>query len=290
MYYQAKYINEVAAAGKKEFAIPYYINVWVSYPPPELSQRQVPMPGIQYPSGGPVQKFVAIWKQLAPATDIIGPDIYSDNPGFYKELINTYHRPDNPLWIPETGRGDSFAKLLCYALGNGAIGFSLFGVGESGWNITGDSPWEAHANNFALLAPMSREIALWEFDGTLKASIEEPGQAQQQLDFANWQADIAFGFPRSDGRKAPGTHDAHGAALVVQLGPDEFLITGVDAIITIHLSGKQRWIRSEIVSAEEGHYEYGAWKSLRILNGDDMDRGRCIYQKPRVVRVRLERF
>jgi hypothetical protein len=290
LYHQAKYINEIAAAGKREFAIPYYINVWVSYPPPELPQRQIPMPGIQYPSGGPVQKFVTIWKQLATAIDIIGPDIYSDNSGFYKELIDTYHRPDNPLWIPETGRSDSFAKLLYYALGKDAIGFSPFGVDESGWNITGDSPWKAHANNFALLGPMSREIAQWEFDGTLKTSIEEPGQAQQQLDFGNWQVDIAFGFPQSDGRKAPGTHDAHGAALVVQLGPDEFLITGVDAGITFHLPGKQPWMRSEIVSAEEGHYEQGVWKSLRMLNGDETDRGLCFYQKPEIVRVRLGRF
>jgi hypothetical protein len=290
LYHQAKYINEIAAAGKKEFAIPYYINVWVSYPPAELPQRQIPIPGIQYPSGGAVQKFVALWKRLAPAIDVIGPDVYSSDSGFFKELIHTYHRPDNPLWIPETSRSDSFAKLLYYALGDGAIGFSPFGVDESGWNISGDSPWKAHANNFAILAPMSREIAQGEFDGKLKTSVEEPGEAQQQLDFGTWQADIAFGFPQSDGRKAPGTHDAHGAALVIQLGPDEFLVTGLDASVTFHLPGKQPWMRSEIVSAEEGHFENGVWQSLRILNGDETDRGLCFYQKPEVVRVRLERF
>ena len=290
MYHQAKYINEIAAAGKKEFAIPCYINVWVSYPPPELPQRQIPIPGIQYPSGGAVQKFVAIWKRLAPAIDVIGPDVYSDDSGFYKEVIDTYHRPDNPLWIPETGRSDGFAKLLYYALGEDAIGFSPFGVDDSGWNILGDSPWKAHASNFALLAPMSREIAQWEFDGKLKTSIEERGQTQQQLDFGTWQAGIAFGFPQSEGRKAPGTHDVHGAALVVELGPDEFLVTGVDTSVTFHLPGKQPWMRSEIISAEEGHFENGVWKGLRNLNGDETDRGLCFHQKPEVVRVRLGRF
>ena len=43
-YHQAKYINEIAAAGKAEFAIPYYINVWVNYPLPELPQRQLDVP------------------------------------------------------------------------------------------------------------------------------------------------------------------------------------------------------------------------------------------------------
>jgi hypothetical protein len=36
LYYQARYINEMAAAGKAEFSIPYYINVWLDYPPTEL--------------------------------------------------------------------------------------------------------------------------------------------------------------------------------------------------------------------------------------------------------------
>jgi hypothetical protein len=290
VYHQAKYINEIAAAGKKEFAIPFYINVWVSYPAAELPQRQVPIPGIQYPSGGAIQKFVGLWRTLAPSIDLIGPDIYSDDSGLYRDLIRTYRRPDNPLWIPETGRSDNFAKFFFYALADGAIGFSPFGMDQSGWNILGDEPWKAHANNFALIEPMSREIAQLEFDGKLKTSVEEPAHAQQELDFGDWQADIAFGFPQPDGRKAPGTKDAHGAALVAQLGPDEFLVTGVDVSISFHLPEKLPWIRSEIVSAEQGTYENGAWKPLRLWNGDETDRGLCFHEKPEVVRVHLERF
>ncbi len=45
-------------------------------------------------------------------------------------------------------------------------------------------------------------------------------------------------FLQTDGRTAPGTKDAHGAALVAQLGPDEFLVTGVDVSISFHLPGK----------------------------------------------------
>jgi Domain of unknown function (DUF5597)/Glycosyl hydrolases family 35 len=289
-YHQAKYINEIAAAGKAEFAIPYYINVWISYPAAELPQRQVAIPGIQYPSGGPVQKLVGMWKALAPSIDLIGPDIYSDDSGLYRQLIATYHRPDNPLWIPETGRGDSFAKYFFYALGDGAIGFSPFGVDQSGWNILGDEPWKAHSKNFALIGPMSREIAQLEFDGKLKTSVEEPGQATQELDFGAWQATVAFGFPQSDGRRAPGTKDAHGSAVVAQIGPDEFLVTGIDASVSFHLPGKLPWMRSEILSAEQGAYDNGVWKPLRLWNGDETDRGLCFHQQPEVVRVRLGRF
>ena len=38
-YHQAKYINEIAAAGKREFNIPFYINVWIDYPVAQLPQR-----------------------------------------------------------------------------------------------------------------------------------------------------------------------------------------------------------------------------------------------------------
>src|SRR5438034_7751942 len=69
LYYQAKYINEIAAAGKAEFPIPYYINVWLDYPAAELPQRQLDLPGIEYPSGGAVQKFVGLWRALAPSID-----------------------------------------------------------------------------------------------------------------------------------------------------------------------------------------------------------------------------
>ena len=79
-YHQAKFINDIAAAGKRECNIPFYVNVWLDYPAAELPQRQLDQPGIGYPSGGPVQKFVGLWRKLAPSVDAIGPDIYSDDP------------------------------------------------------------------------------------------------------------------------------------------------------------------------------------------------------------------
>ncbi|MGB7744288.1 MAG: DUF5597 domain-containing protein, partial [Terracidiphilus sp.] len=289
-YYQAKYMNEIAAAGKREFNIPCYMNVWIDAPAAELPQRQLDTPGIAYPSGGAVQKMIWLWRAVAPSIDMIGPDLYTTNSPFYRETMATYRRPDNPLWIPETGRDDNFGKFFFYALGAGAIGFSPFGVDETGWNILGDTPWKSHSANFALVGPMSREIAQAEFDGKLKTAVEEPGQATQELSFGEWQATVSFGFPQPDGRPAPGTRDAHGAALVAQLGPNEFLVTGVDASVVFHLPGKPAWIRSQIVTAEQGTYEDGVWKPLRLWNGDETDRGLCFHQKPEVVRVTMGRF
>jgi beta-galactosidase GanA len=56
-YHQAKYINEIAAAGKAEFPVPYYINAWLDYPAAEFPQRQSEMPGI----AGGVMTIFAGW-------------------------------------------------------------------------------------------------------------------------------------------------------------------------------------------------------------------------------------
>jgi hypothetical protein len=209
---------------------------------------------------------------------------------YYLQTIEAYHRADNPLWIPETGRDDSYGKFFFYALGQGAIGFAPFGVDQTGWNILGDQPWKTHAQNYALIGPMSREIARLEFEGKVKTAIEEVGRTSQEIDFGEWQATVSFGFPQPDGRRAPGTKDAHGTALVAQLGPDEFLVTGTDASVTFHLRGKQPWSHSQVLTAEQGVYDAGVWKKLRLWNGDETDRGLCFYQKPEVVRLKMERF
>lgn len=290
LYYQARYINGIAAAGKAAFSIPCYINVWIDYPLAELPQRQMDLPGISYPSGGAVQKLVWLWRKLAPSIDMIGPDIYADDSQFYRETMQAYNRKDNPLWIPETGRSDGFGKFLFYAIGDDAIGFSPFGVDESGWNILGNDPWSAHSRNFALIGPIDREIAQAEFEGRVKTAVEEPGKTSEELDFGSWKATVAFGFPQPDGRRAPGTKDAHGAAVVVQLGPDEFLVTGVDASVVFHLPGKLPWIRSQILTAEQGTYENGVWKMSRLWNGDETDRGLSFHEHPEYVRVKMMKY
>ena len=179
---------------------------------------------------------------------------------------------------------------MFYALGDGAIDSSPFGVDQSGWNIFGDEPWHSHARNFALIALMSREIAQLEFEGKLKTAVEEPGQTAQEVDFGQWQATVAFGFPQPDGRRVPGDQGCSCGCANRSVGPGRFLVTGVDAGISFHLPGKLLWMRCEIITAEQGAYQNGEWKLQKLWNGDETDRGLCFHDKPEVVRVRLGRF
>jgi hypothetical protein len=291
-YYQARYINEIAAAGKAEFKIPLYCNVWISYPIGQLPERQVPNPGIGYPSGGPVQTMLPLWKALTPSIDIIGPDIYTNDPQFVNSVIETYDRQDNPLWIPESGHEEGYPPFLFLALGHGGIGFSPFGADSTGGLLQSESKETPlpFAATFALLEPMEREIAALNFEGKIKTAVEVEGDPTQELDFGSWNAEIRFGHA-SDGSRVSGNKDHGGSALVAQLGPDEFLVTGIETSVRFHLPSRLPGLRMQILSAEEGVYVDGVWKSIRLLNGDQTDRGLNFGPHPEsAVRVRLGRF
>jgi Domain of unknown function (DUF5597)/Beta-galactosidase len=323
-WHQARYINAIAEAGKREFNIPFYCNVWLAYPPAELPERHIPIAGIGYPSGGPTQGMLSLWKIAAPSIDIIGPDIYSSNPDFVLNILDTYARPDNPLWIPEIGRGNDYAPYLFASLGKGAIGFSPFGIDWVNHLPSGTVP-PAHAANYALLGPMDRTLAQLNYAGKIKTFIELAGGADQEkiftpgpaanstdssgqesalidpLRLANatvpldtvgtpatraadasgaWVAEVRFGFPQRDGLPAPGSTNKDGRVLVAQLGPNEYLLTGMGGSVFFHRPGLLPGIRMQILTAEEGYYTPGAspgapeiWHVIRILNGDETDRG-----------------
>lgn len=276
-YSTARYIGEVARAGKAEYPLPMYCNVWITYPVAALENRDHPSPGQEYPSGGPQQGNIAIWKAAAPSIDVLAPDFYSDNRDLYHSVIATYHRDDNALFIPETGRGANFGAFFFYALGHGAIGFSPFGVDYTGWWGGEHKVPETLSENYALLKPMAAELAQLNFDGKLQTAVEQRGMPRQRLHFGDVDAIVSFGFPQRDGETPPGTGDQHGRAIVAQLGPLEFLVTGFDASVSFSLRGASGTPspteQIEILRADEGQYVDGSWQTSRIWNGDQTDRG-----------------
>lgn len=273
-YSTAHYINEVAQAGKAEYPLPMYCNVWITYPVAALENRDHPSPGQEYPSGGPQQGNIAIWKAVAPSIDVLAPDFYSESFDLYQKVIATYHRDDNALFIPETGRGPNFGRYFFYALGHGAIGFSPFGVDYTGWREEEHKIPEALSENDELLGPLDREIAQLNFEGKLQTAVEEKGVPRKVLHFGNVDAIVSFGFPQRDGETPPGTADAHGRAMVAQLGPFEFLVTGFDASVSFRIADiAAQKEQVEILRAEQGQYVDGAWQRSRIWNGDQTDRG-----------------
>jgi hypothetical protein len=304
-YSTAHYIGEVAAAGKAEYPLPMYCNVWIAYPVHALENRNRASAGQEYPSGGPQQSNVDIWKAAGPSIDILAPDFYSDDMSLFRSIVATYARPDNPLFFPESRFGVDFGRYFFYALGHGAIGFAPFGIDRQSPSAAQPSLQAAAggpasrpvnpAENFELFSTIGRQIAQLNLEGKLQTAVEDKGAARQSIHFANADAVVSFGFPQSDGAFPPGTPTLQGRAVVAQLGPLEFLVTGFDASVSFTLSAaemqKQPNQQIEILRAEEGKYVNGSWQSSRILNGDETDRGLNFRSaSPTIVRILLHRL
>ncbi len=291
-YSTSSYINEVAKAGKAEYALPMYCNVWITYPVHALENRNRPSAGQEYPSGGAQQQNIAIWKAAAPSIDVLAPDFYSDDVPLFHSVVTAYDREDNPLFIPETGIGKNVGRYFFYVLGHGAIGFSPFGIDYTNWTLKKREIPDSIAENYALIGPLEAQVAQLNLDGKLQTAVEEPGMARQDLKFGDVVATASFGFPQSDGEAPPGTLDAHGRVLVAQTGPLEFLVTGFDASVSFTFTpayAKSNNAQIEILRAEEGTYDNGIWKTTRIWNGDQTDRGLNFGEGDhgQVVRIRL---
>jgi len=294
-YSTARYVNEVAKAGKAQYPLPMYCNVWITYPVHALENRDHPSPGQEYPSGGPQQANIDLWKSAAPAIDILAPDFYSDDSRLFHEVVAAYHRDDNALFIPETGLSKEIGRNLFYTLGQGAVGFSPFGVDYSGWRSSEKDIPQLFAEDFTLFEPMAHEIAQWTLAGSLQTAVEERGTPRQRLHFGDVDAVVSFGYPQRDGEIPPGTAALSGRAMVAQVGPLEFIATGFDSSVSFELNRtpetRSRNEQLEILRAEEGQYIDGVWHMNRIWNGDQTDRGlRFNATHASVIRIRLHKL
>jgi hypothetical protein len=317
-YCVAHYIGQVAAAGKAVNPLPMYVNAALRDP---LTN---PRAG-SYESGGATDNVLDIWKAAAPAIDILCPDIYQNDTAKYLAVLDHYARPDNTLFVPETG-GTGNASRMCFAaLGRGAVGWSPFGL-----DYTRATPAEVApvGMNYKMLEPIMREVAQLNFEGKVKAVEEEVGQTSATLNFGEWSAIINFtgagggrggrrggapaaaapagargargAAPAADAGEAAPAPAPTGRALVAQISKNQFYLTGSSCTIEFKAaSGGQRdWLRVEEAeqlertvnpkaSASKTYSPASAFKVMRILNGDETDHALPFSTAPEAVRVTL---
>lgn len=290
----AHFVGQVAAAGKLEYPLPLYANA-------ALRDPLKPGPPGSYESGGPTDNVIPIWKAAAPALDLLAPDIYQNDPARYLKVLDLYSRPDNPLFVPETGSFPASARFFFAALGHGAIGFAPFGIDYTGFSNAplgaprlNEESLAPFALNYKLISPMMREIARLNFEGKLQTAVEEKDEHSQTLEFGPWKAIVSYGVPQFGfGNNPKGNPEPVGRALVAQLAAGQFLVAGFFCRVDFHVSNvsnaseaasaKQR----EYLRVEEGAYQSGVFKLIRIWNGDQTDWGLNFSSAPQVLRVTL---
>jgi hypothetical protein len=282
----ARYTDAVAAAGKKDYPLPMYVNAALIRPGHQ--------PG-QYPSGGPLPHLMDVWHAGAPAIDFLAPDIYFQN---FTEWARRYRRPGNPLFIPEAMRSPDASVNGLYAFGaHDAMGFSPFGI-ES----IGDPAGKYLAASFDLIAQLEPIILAHQGNGGMAGLLSEgPEQRQPQLvRLGNYVLSATFerGAPPNlaDGVIVPAANSGTvptypSGGLAIELGPGEFIVAGTGLVITF--ASVEPGSNAGILSAEEGRFVNGEWQNILFLGGDQTHQGRHIRLEPgrfSIQRVKLYRY
>jgi len=277
-WHYARYVEEVAKAGKRAWSLPMFVNAALN--------RPGRAPG-EYPSGGPLPHLLDIWKAGAPSIDFLSPDIYFSN---YRELIKGYVRPDNPLFIPEAnraGRAESGAEAF-FAIGRyDAIGYSPFSiesVPEEGMQRLSEAydvlsqlaPLIVDHQGMGRMAGFTPPVA---YDGRVS-------DAPESVTLGEYAFEISYvdpWVPESEQLTA-----SHGG-LILQTGPDEYLVAGSGVTITVTPAtpGPKR---AGIESAWEGRFDGGKWTRGRRLNGDQTHQGRHLRLEPDRFGIQKVRF
>lgn len=286
----ARFIDQVAEAGKAEYPLPMYVNAALRGP---FNPGQ---PG-QYASGGPTDNVLHVYKAAAPHIDLLAPDIYMPEYALYTTVLDRYARADNPLFVAETGNRAEYPRYFFSALGHQAIGWSPFGIDFSkysnwplGAKVVDAETLAPFALNYRVVAPAMRVIAKASFEGRVHGTAEEPGKPVQTLQLdAKWKAVVTYGVPQFWFQgEPPGNPEPIGSALIVQLGPDEFLVSGLHARVNIVANDAAVADRQIYDFVDEGTYDAnGNWVFRRRWNGDQTDYGLNFSSAPQLLRVKL---
>jgi beta-galactosidase GanA len=290
-WYVASFVDQVAAAGKAVKPLPMYVNASL----PGLHQWQDPN---TYSSGGPLPQVLDVWKAAAPHIDVLAPDIYNGDHNDYLAFLDLYGRPDNALFVPETSNKKEFARFFFPAVGHGAIGFSPFGMDETGyWNYPlgaarlDDGTLDAFALNYRIFGQLVHvwpALALTGKTWGVAEPTDPAAKHEQVIALGKYKATITFGRPQFGFPEPTGNDYPAGGVAVAELAPDQYLITGARARVQIDLSQPKPGEMLQLVRVEEGHYDAdGKWVFDRMWNGDQTDYGLNLTTLPVLLRVTL---
>ncbi|WP_420236122.1 DUF5597 domain-containing protein [Telmatobacter bradus] len=275
----ATFINEVAVAGKREYALPMYTNAQL---PAELEQ-----PG-EYPSGGPHPYYLEVYRAIATSIDMFSPDIYWPDFAYW---INRYRIPSNPIFVPEAQLEPGAYNAL-YALGEAhAFGFCPFGIDALHPTESSNGMNPQVMESYGELASISDLLITAQTENRSRAIVLHANspRAHQTVALGGYlfEASLLRTWPSNE------LSSKDGAILILQSAPDEFLVVGSGMTVKIardvdadnHVAG--------ISSIEEVTRSNDTWMVKSRLNGDQSNQGRQLDTDPahfHTYRVRLYNY
>jgi beta-galactosidase GanA len=231
----ASFVQEVARKGKEQYPLPTYVNAWL--------KQDAQQPAGKYPCGGPISKVMDFYKAAAPDVDWCAPDIYLPN---FREVCAMYQRADNPLFIPESTREIGRA-FYAFAEAN-ALCFAPFGIEDANKDLE-------FMGAYGVLKNLLQAIIQYQGTGKMRGFMRENDEIHSTIRMGDYELQLAY---EKDGR---------GYGLIIQTGPDDFLIAGDAIRIRVDTVDKSR--SADVGSCREVRYANGEWVTVRWLNGDE---------------------
>ncbi|KAH7216348.1 glycoside hydrolase superfamily [Fusarium oxysporum] len=272
-YHYALYVNQVAGAGKTQYPIPHYTNMWMNYAGDD-TDNDFPvivggggMPG-DYPSGGAVSNVMDVWMQFAPNLDFLGPDIYLND---YERSCAKYRHRNQPLFVPEQRRDEYGARRMWIAYGSyAAMGVAPFGVDTV---EPANNPFTKHYGLLKSVSAIVLEVQRQPNSSVGFCFDEIPNGVSNNISHSikrSWgDFDITIDRCFVFGKPGPG------AGMVIHQGHGKFLLIGWG----FHVSAKSSLENASftgILKFEEKAVDdeaTGRLRTVRVLNGDETRSG-----------------
>jgi hypothetical protein len=291
----ARYINHVADAGKKEYAIPMFVNQWGT------------IGWGKGPRGEAFDHVQDVWGVVAPQIDFYAPDAYMGRQGAANQIVNLttrYTRLGKPFFTVEAEDGDVGAAHAFYAIGQQhAIGYSGMGsdgllewftrtginlpsaatpaglgtpsslVGFGGPGSSKPLPpmppeYEAKAlsQGFLTLSQIAPQILEHQAAGTIAGVALDKQRPNEKVKLGNYILNVELPHGRNNPVVYP---DLVGYGVFMATGPDEYVLAGNNLLLTFTPDTPGPPIAG-LAEQQAGRFDAsGKWVATHFLGGDD---------------------
>lgn len=272
-YFYARYTDRLTVAGKKEYALPAYVNTALN--------RPGWLPG-HYPSAGPLPHLLDVWKAGSPNIDFYSPDFYFPNIKYWCDL---YVRQDNPLFIPEHRFDNTVAAKALFTIGHyESLGFSPFSIEQTPGEPFAQKE-EKLAKTYDIIRQMKPLLDKYRGQNRIEGILLDQNIKEVTFILGDYEFKArhtnSLGWGSSSGEWEPA------GAIIVQTGDNEFYYAGFGLAMTFK-NLKKTNARVGILKTDRGYFKDGKWTVYRHLNGDQTHQGRHI--RSFVEDVNIQRF
>lgn len=264
-YHFASAVEQVAKAGKEQYALPMMVNCWLDKPTDKAGD---------YPSGGPIAAMMPVWKYCAPSVDVYCPDIYVP---YFCDVCETYTQNGNPLFIPEAATHSYAGVRQVYVIGHHhALGYSPFGFEDIGepFTLLQGVLFGMDVSDPALKTPQSVEeyacfnkylkqlmpLITERIGTTALQAVSSERPNENILKFGKFIVKAITDHPMQKGKP--------GVCMGIKLSENECLLLAKGCVIRL-MSNDDDCPNIDILDLEEGYIENGRWNMTRRLNGDE---------------------